>query len=439
MEIKQRLELRKLLVPELAQSLQILSLPLLDLKNLVEEALENNPLLEENPRPETASTKVSRDLPSSLSGIGRPDLDFRINLISQKTTLQDVLLRQLGMFSNTDEELRIGEEIIGNIDENGYLKVSIEYVASTLNIPLERAEKTLKLIQQFEPPGVAARTASECLLIQLELGNESDPLIRKIAENHLEDIAKKNYRCIAKSLKEPLEKIEPLIKKILKLNPKPGANYSVQEIQRVVPDIIISEKSGEFQITINDEDIPSLNLSQDYKEMLKNNNLDAQAKEFLTQKLQNALELQRAISKRRFTLRRVVESIVEIQQDAIRGDFSCLKPLTYKVLAEKLKLNESTVSRAVMNKYVELPHGMVSLKKFFSSSLSVSGGESVSSTHIKRLIKDLIEQEDKKHPLSDQEIANSLSREKGLNISRRTVAKYREELKLLSTAFRRER
>ena len=434
MELRQKTELRRYLVPELRQSLNILALPLLEIKNLIEKELEDNPLLEESPPQK--NTEAPLPPPDSQD---RPNLDFRLNLLTKKATLQDVLLRQLSMFTNADEDFKIGQEIIGNIDENGYLKATLTEIATALNVSTDKAENVLKLIQQFEPAGVGARTVSECLLIQLELNNDQDPLMRKIIECHMEDVAKKNYSLIAKALKEPIENIEPRIKKVLKLDPKPGRNYSPDETQRIIPDITIDEKDDKLEITINNEDIPNLNINETYRQMLKKNGLDSQAKEFLTQKLHNALELLRAISKRQTTLRNIVEVVAQIQQEAITEDFSHLKPLTFNEVAQKINMHESTVCRAVMNKYVKTPYGVVALKDFFSSHLLDQNGESVSSAHIKRLIKELIEQEDKKHPLSDEEIAQHLTKEKNLKISRRTVTKYREELKILSTIFRRAR
>ncbi len=438
MEIKQKIELRRLLVPELKQSLKILALPLMDLKTHLEEELLNNPFLEEIPSKET-KPKITATPPPYQSRLSQEELDFRLSLITKKMSLQDILLRQLGMFADTDEDFRIGQEIIGNIDDNGYLKVALEEIATTLNTPLEKVENVLRLIQQFEPEGVAARTISECLLIQLKLANENDPLLRKIIECHLEDVAKKNYSHIAKALKEPQDLIESCIKKVLKLDPKPGRNCSNEEIRRIIPDVTIDEKDEALEISINDEDIPTLNIDKTYKAMLKNNNLEPQAKEFLTQKLQNALALLRAVSKRKFTLRKILEIIVELQQEAIKSDLSHLKPLTFDEIAKRLNIHQSTVCRAIMNKYVRLPYGVVALKDFFSSHIHDQNGQSLSSNYVKRLIKELIEQEDKKHPLSDLDISQFLAREKNLNISRRTVTKYREELKLLSSTFRRER
>lgn len=429
MEIKQRLSLNKLLVPELNQSLKILSLPLLGLKNLIENELLDNPFLESEI---TVSPSLSRQN-HSYSGFNS---DFRMSLITKEPSLQDVLQRQLGMFVNTDEELRIGQEIIGNIDDNGYLKVSLVEIAGSLNVSRDLAENVLKAIQQFEPAGVAARSVSECLLIQLEQAGENDPALRKIVECHLEDVAKKNYNLIAKALNETPAKVEHHVKRILRLDPKPGRNYSPEESQQVIPDIVIDEDLG---ISINDEDIPTLNISKAYKDMLKDSHLDPKSREFMAAKLANALALLRSVFRRKQTLRKIVETVAEIQQDAIMNDLSLLKPLTFRDVAEKIGMHETTVCRAIMNKYVKLPAGVVALKSFFPSHIHHKNGESVSSLQAKMIIKELIGLEDKKHPLSDNQISEAIFNKHGLKLARRTVVKYREELKILSSVFRKER
>lgn len=443
MEIKQRVELRHHLVPELSQSLNILSLPLLDIKKIIEKELLDNPLLEElhPPKDTLNSSALSTDLPfyPEAKFIG-PDSDFRTGGIAKKVSLQEALSRQLGMFTENDEDFVIGQEIIGNLDENGYLKVGLDEIASTLSVGVDKAEKILRLIQDFEPAGVGARTAKECLLIQLRLANENDPLLIKIVNDHLEDVAKKNYSLIARSLKESPEKVAQLVKKILRLNPKPGCNFSLDEAQRVVPDIIIKEKDDdELDIVINSEDIPDLGINQSYREILRQGQADPQTKEFLSNKLATAMELLRAISKRQTTLRRIVETVMEIQKEAVRNGLSSLKPLTLRQVAELVDMHESTVCRAVMNKYVYTSHGVVALKDFFPSGVHDANGQSVSSSHIKGAIKEIIDCEDKKHPLSDLRITKILEQEKNIKVARRTVAKYREELKILSTSFRRIR
>jgi RNA polymerase sigma-54 factor len=226
---------------------------------------------------------------------------------------------------------------------------------------------------------------------------------------------------------------------ILRLDPKPGRNYSAEETQHVIPDVTIYDKDEEFEISVNDEDIPTLNINKAYKDMLKKGGVDPETKEFLDEKLKQALALLRAVSRRKFTLRKIVETIVEIQQEAVRHDLSHLKPLTFQEVAQKLNLHESTVCRTIMNKYVKLPYGVVALKDFFASHIQDKSGQPHSSSYVKRLINDLIEKEDKKHPLSDQSIAKILSTDYNLNVARRTIAKYREELRILTTTFRKER
>jgi RNA polymerase sigma-54 factor len=443
MEIKQKIELRHHLIPELSQSLNILALPLLDIKELVEKELVGNPLLEElrPPKDTLNSSALSSPPPfypdAKFTGA---DYDFQASIIAKKVSLQEVLLRQLGMFTNNDEDFVIGQEIIGNLDENGYLKVGTEEIADSLKLGLEKIEKVLKLIQDFDPPGVGARSARECLLIQLRLANEKDPLLLKIVDAHLEDVARKNYSLIARALKEPQEKIQQRIKKILRLNPKPGCNFSLDENQRVVPDIIVREKDDEeLEIVINNEDLPDLGINKSYRAILRKNYDDPKTKEFLSTKLAAAMELLRAISRRQATLRKIVEAVVEIQKEALREGLSYLKPLTFREVAELVEMHESTVCRAVMNKYVHTSHGVVALRDFFPSHVHDANGQSVSSSHIKAAIKEIIDREDKKQPCSDMRITKILAQEKNLKVARRTVAKYREELKILSTAFRRER
>lgn len=435
------------MVPQVRQSLEILALPQLDLQATIQIELDNNPFLEKR-------EPLKPD--NNFSGLGRPTLtysksrqslafssealDFRMSLISQPESLQDILIRQLGMFADTEDILVIGQEIIGNLDENGYLKVALSEISKSLAVPLERVEHTLSIIQQFEPAGIAACSVAECLLIQLRLSGDKDPIIREIIEFHLEDVAKKNYSRIAKSLKTSIEVIEPVIKRILRLDPKPGRNYSSDSAIRVIPDILLSvdEESSEIKIELNNEDSCGLYINETYNKMLQDANLGQEAKDFLHNKLRNALELVRAVSKRQDTLRKIAKAVVSLQEQAIRQDFSVLCPLTFKEIAQRVDLHETTVCRAVMNKYVSLPTGMVvSLKSFFTSRLNGKDGQSCSSGQAKTCIQDLIDQEDKHHPLSDAAIASYLAQEKNILLSRRTVAKYREDLKILQAAFRK--
>ncbi|MEW6074742.1 MAG: RNA polymerase factor sigma-54 [Candidatus Omnitrophota bacterium] len=449
MDLRQKTELRKVMAPELRQSLRILAISSLDLRNLLEEELLNNPCLEEEFLGEDeAVTPPSSSLPDEENGLeGVPKSkkkdvfeDISDKILSKKPTLQDVLLRQLGMFANSDEELRVGSEIIGNIDDNGFLKATVDELVAVLHVSCEEVEKAIALIQQFEPAGVGARTVSECLILQLKRNCEDGPLLIKIVESHLEDVAKKNYSLIAKSLKEPIEAIEPLIQKILKLDPKPGRNYSAEEVQRIIPDVLIEEKDEMLELTLNNEYVPTIVINRRYKEMLKKKNLDATAREFIEQKLRNAQELLRAVTKRQSTLRRVMERLVVIQEDAIRHGLSHLKPLTFAQLANELKIHETTVCRTIMNKFAKTPCGIVALKDLFSGSISDQNGESAVSTNfIKKVVKELIDEEDKHLPLSDEDIVKLIQEKHSLKVARRTVAKYRDELKIPATPYRRIR
>ena len=437
MEIKQRAELRPYLLPRLQQSLQILALPQADLITTIQQELDANPFLEEF-RPLSKPQDKNLRFRSAQAGYHNEESNYRLSLITQKISLQDVLLRQLSMFADDDQTLLIGQEIIGNLDENGYLTTPLDRIALAVNLPLTNVESVLRLIQQFEPAGIGARSISECLLIQQKSLGENEPLVEMIIQFHLEDVARKNYSHIAKSLKQPLDEVELAIKKIVRLDPKPGRNYSQEEPQAVIPDVIITHDAECIKVTINNEDSFSIRINESYRSLLKKHRDDKEAKEFLSDKLRYALELVQAVSKRKETLLKIMQVLVDIQQEALLNDFSSLKPLTFKEVAKRLSLHETTVCRAVMNKYVELPEGsVIALKNFFTSRINGKDGESFSSGQIKSIIKECIEQEDKKHPLSDQEITRYLLKERKIDVSRRTVAKYREGLKILSSGFRR--
>jgi len=437
MEIRQRPELRTYLLPRLQQSLQILTLPQADLITAIQQELDANPFLEEF-RPLSKPQDKNLRFRSAQAGYHNEESNYRLSLITQKISLQDVLLRQLSMFADDDQTLLIGQEIIGNLDENGYLTTPLDRIALAVNLPLTNVESVLRLIQQFEPAGIGARSISECLLIQQKSLGENEPLVEMIIQFHLEDVARKNYSHIAKMKLNNHFEVELAIKKIVRLDPKPGRNYSQEEPQAVIPDVIITHDAECIKVTINNEDSFSIRINESYRSLLKKHRDDKEAKEFLSDKLRYALELVQAVSKRKETLLKIMQVLVDIQQEALLNDFSSLKPLTFKEVAKRLSLHETTVCRAVMNKYVELPEGsVIALKNFFTSRINGKDGESFSSGQIKSIIKECIEQEDKKHPLSDQEITRYLLKERKIDVSRRTVAKYREGLKILSSGFRR--
>ncbi|RJP28783.1 MAG: RNA polymerase sigma-54 factor [Candidatus Omnitrophota bacterium] len=444
MQTKQRTELRRLLVPALSNSLNVLALPLSEIEGLIEKELESNPALEEKPSYSASGGSLAKGFrpasPLSLKKFTDEDVKFQLESVTKKTSLQDCLLRQLGIFVSDDGDFRIGEEIIGNIDENGYLKASFDEIASSCAVPAGTVERILKIIHEFEPAGVGARSVKECLLIQLDQNSDTNPILREIVEKHLDNVAKKNFKVIAKDLNQDPGLIEELAHKILRLDPKPGRNYSTEEDQRIRPDARIEIHSDDIEVIINDESLPKIDINKEYKAMLKDKSLDPNLRKFITEKIKAANDILRAISKRKSTLKLILEVIADIQCEAIKNEeFSLLKPLTFKEVAQRINMHETTVCRAIMNKYVKTPWSMVAIKDFFPSKVFDTNGQSVSCNQAKKLIKDCIDIEDKSHPLSDKQIAELIHKNSNIKVSRRTVTKYRQDLKILSTVFRRKR
>jgi RNA polymerase sigma-54 factor len=441
MKLSQKPELRRLLTAELTQSLQILSLPLVDLESLINEELVNNPFLEESPAVMAASGRpVSYSRSARSARTVSTDEDF--DPLAQLTTapsLQDVLLRQLDVAIVERKEHGLGVEIIGNLDDNGFLSTPLSEIALSQRVEVKDVEKVLAIIQKFEPVGVAARSLQESLLIQAEAKGEIDPLIKDILEKCLEDVALRRYDRIAKELGITAEEAQDRVRKIASLNPKPGQNYSPERSFHVIPDIFIDEKEEELEVFINQDNLPTLHINEEYRAILKKNHLAPEEKEYLREQLQNALELVRSIIRRRSTLQKVIEAIVGIQKEALLSGLSHLKPLTLQEVADKVGIHESTVSRVVMNKYAETPQGVIAIRDLFPARVRQENGDEVSSVQCKDLIRDLIEGEDKERPLSDEDLAESLFNQNGIKLARRTVAKYREELAIPSSTQRRLR
>jgi len=435
MHLKQRAEFRRLLLPQLRQSLKILAMPISELKELVEKELEANIFLKQP----GIKTRPIRDIYPFISKADSQDWDLIAHLPEHKLSLQDVLLKQLGICASSDEEIAIGQEIIGNIDDNGYLTVGLNEIAKKLGLPIDKVNKALSIIQEFEPTGVGARNISECLLLQLDMTDKDNGLMKKIIELHLDDIAKKNYNHIAKMLKTPLENIELAIAKITKLNPKPGRNYSNDSANPIIPDITIELDNGKISLSINNEDLSLLDINKEYMKLFKDETIDEQTKELLKQKLRDARQLVQAVTRRGNTLRMIMETLIHIQKDAVKKGFAFIKPLTFKQVSRKIGMHETTVCRMVMNKYAQTPHGIIPLKSFFSSHIYNNKNQPVSSAFAKQCIRKLIAGEDKNRPLSDKKIQDILREKHKLKISRRTITKYREELKILSSCLRRQR
>lgn len=440
------------MTPELRQAIQLLQFTSQELNEYLEKQIEENPLLElENTAEDYeniddfANKKEEIDWKEYIGKEDdisyRPQVDKNVkeysfeNFISYSPSLRDNLFFQLNVLEISQEDKKIGEILIESIDENGYLMTSVEQVAMDLNIDSERIENVLSLIQGFEPLGVGARSLKECLLIQIREDKNRHPEAEKVVEYYLEDVAYNRLSKIAKELNMDIEEVQNICDYIKTLEPKPGRSFSDgNQVKYITPDATIEYIDGEYIIILNDVTGPRLNINNFYKELMRKGK-DEKATEYLTEKLNSAMWIIKSIEQRRMTIYKVVESILKFQKDFFEIGERGLKPLTLNEVAEDIQMHESTVSRATNGKYVQTPRGLYELKFFFSSGLATSGGE-MSSTSIKSMIKDLIEQENPKKPYSDQKISDIL-KAKGINISRRTVAKYRDELEIPSSTARR--
>ncbi|NLX62610.1 MAG: RNA polymerase factor sigma-54, partial [Tissierellia bacterium] len=359
------------------------------------------------------------------------------NFVSTSSSLKEYLLFQLNVLKLNTIDYIIGRAIIENIDDNGYLMVTVEQLSEEIGVSPERIENVLSIVQTFDPSGVGARDLKECLLIQVKEDNVKNPNVELIIKKYLKDIAYNRISKIAKELNIDEKEVQDICDYIKTLEPKPGRLYenSSGDVKYIIPDAIIEYVDGEYVIILNDVTAPRLNINKFYREMLRKEG-DVEASEFLKEKLSSAMWLIRSIEQRRMTIYNVVKSILKHQREFFENGEKALKPLTLKEVADDINMHESTVSRATNGKYIQTPRGLYELKYFFTSGLSTKEGEDVSSTSIKAMIKEIIDGEDPKKPLSDQKISNML-KDRGIKISRRTVAKYRDEMDIPSSTMRK--
>jgi RNA polymerase sigma-54 factor len=366
--------------------------------------------------------------------------DFVEASITRSQTLAESLEWQLLLVAKDDQEKNLGKVIIGNLDENGYMTDKIEEIAASQKVAPQEIEKVLGLIQTFEPPGVGARDLRECLLLQLD--NKTGELARRahrVVRDHFEDMEKRRYAVITKDLGCDNGQLREVLAFIATLEPKPGRSFQENETKYITPDVYVRKIEGEYVVVLNDEPVPKLRISPYYRRLLKDKKaLDGkETKKFLEGKIQSAIWLIKNIEQRRKTIYRVTEAIFRIQRDFLEIGISALKPLTLKQVADMIGMHESTVSRVTTHKYVQTPRGLFELKFFFTSGLESVDGLDISSLSVKEKIKELVSQEPPQKPYSDQKIMQSLN-DQGLSIARRTIAKYREELKIPSASQRRK-
>lgn len=479
MALENRLELRLsqklVLTPQLQMAIKLLHMPLLELSQTLTQEMVENPLLEESTDSTTTSEELTPEEKESVDTYSENDyddtempLEDMMNFVSSDyfeergsdgrdlgyftpgnvtlpsfeyflsntTSLIDHLEWQLRL-SKEDEKTRYaGEIIIGNIDENGYLRISDEEIQSLSETDAETSERALKLIQSFDPPGIAARKIEECLHLQLSLLGLQGTLVDDIVLNNLEMLGKKKYVQLARQYNVPVEDVMSATRIIEGLEPKPGRNFLSSAINYVIPDVYIVRTDTGYQIILNDEGMPKLRISNYYQKLLnQKNSMEKEDRHFLEEKLRSAIWLLKSLSQRNKTIYRVTESILNFQKDFFDKDINYLKPMNLKDVALELGLHESTISRVTSNKYLSCAHGIYCFKFFFSNTISSDSG-GISSTSLKELIKKIITEEDLQRPLSDKQIVDILT-DKNIQIARRTIAKYRDELKIPPQSQRR--
>jgi RNA polymerase sigma-54 factor len=449
-----------ILTPSLQQAIKLLPMSTLELSELLNQEMVENPMLEEVPteelQPVEAAPEKQEEKPSEKKADSWDDQDYEYffgdylddgyrprtptevkelppieNTLSTGQSLSDHLLWQLSM--QTDEPLirEIGEAIIGNLDDDGYLVATVEELAGMGPWPLEEVERALKVLQGFDPIGVCARDLQECLLLQLRhLGMAGTPADQIVTE-HMRLLQNHQVPELARKLGLTIDDLKQHIELIRHLDPKPGSRYNPSQSQYVIPDVYIVKIEDQYVAALNEEGLPQLRISPVYRRLLDKNaseNTD-ETRAYVKDKFRSALWLIKSVEQRQKTIHKVASSIINFQRDFLDHGIEYLRPLVLRDVANDIGMHESTVSRVVTNKYMHTPQGVFEMKYFFHSGISSSYGEAVSSVTIKQRIRKIIEQEDARKPLSDSKIVSILQRE-GLELARRTIAKYREELKI---------
>ena len=431
---------------QLQMAIKILQLPSTELNEYIENELVDNPVLEANApqsnieEPKIDWTEVAKNYDSDdYEGRYQDDEEnvSPLNFIASISTLRDYLLFQLHFAVNDKEDNAIGEYMIDNIDSAGYLRISAFDAAKHFNTDEKKVESIIKIIQTFEPSGVGARSIEECLLIQLSEQGILNTLLETVIKKYLNEIGENKYNIIAKELCITTQEAQAIGDIIKGLEPKPGRGFAdSDDIKYITPDVAVEKVSEHYVVLVNERTTPRLSISTYYRSILKNGGKDEATQEYIKRKLDSAIWLIKSIEQRRATIFNVVTSIVRNQQDFLDKGLGFLKPLTLKDIAEAIGVHESTVSRAINGKYVQTPRGLFQLKFFFTRGLDAAFGDNKSTESIKKIIKEIINNEDEKKPLSDQKITDILNKD-GLNISRRTVAKYREDMDIPPTNKRK--
>jgi len=494
-ELRQELKLTHQLVmtPQLQLAIKLLQMCKMELADMIQQEMTENPVLEEVPESEGEMSEgevedigeiadikkdminkeevgLSSDWKNYIESSSRESYapfteggakeSFEATL-TKKASLIDHLMWQLHMSGLSDEEQKIGELIIGNLNQDGYLQVSLIEIAKIYFLEnkekkrfddiskfthldwlkflsvLQEAGKVLSKIQEFDPVGVACRNLEECLLIQIRFLNSEEPLLEKTVKFHLSDLEKRKYQVIASDLNVTIEEVVETAKVISQLEPKPGRPFNDKEPQYITPDIHVFKTGDEYTILLNGDGLPKLRINPFYLKSVYNSNSSAPVKEYIRDKMRSAIWLVKSIYQREKTIRKVMKSIIKFQREFFDHGVDHLKPLVLKDVAEDINMHESTISRVTTNKYVHTHHGIFELKYFFNPGIGSDKDRGVASENVKNKIKEILSSEDPVHPYSDQAIVEILNKQ-NITIARRTVAKYREMLGILPSSKRKK-
>jgi RNA polymerase sigma-54 factor len=473
-----------MMTPQLQQAVKVLQLSRLELEQFVQDQIQENPTLEDvahdaaEDGADAAKTKESsaedflqdqlssatKEISGEADSTTKAEIDWENYSRMQDTAapqsstvrrqneddypnyenigfkskdLREHLSGQVGELDFDKKELKIAELIIGNIDERGYLQVSIEELASSEQFELDDVDDILDTIQRLDPPGVAARSLKECLLNQLRSSHQKNGVIERIVSDHLSDLEIRNFALIAKALKITVEEVAENVEIISMLEPVPGRQYGNDSPQFIVPDVYVFKVGSQWKVAGNEEGVPKLKVSKVYSEMITNKQATGTDRDYLKDQVKSAHWLIKSIQQRQSTILKVAEQLVVDQIEFFEHGVDYLKPMILKDIAEKVEVHESTISRVTNSKYMHTPRGIFELKYFFNSAVSRVDGESLASESVKRMIFDMVQKEDPKKPLSDQKLADLLE-EKNIQLARRTVAKYREQLNISSSSRRKK-
>jgi RNA polymerase sigma-54 factor len=477
LELRQQLKLSQQLVmtPQLQQAIKLLQLSRMELVDMVQQELEENPVLEEGGETSeekeqeeaAAESQKSEESAEEIKEVagdneGMADIDWQTylegyslggstadyyeddddrpsyeNLLTKKGTLTDHLMWQLNLSHMVDEVRQIAAEIVGNLDDDGYLQASLDEIAEASGASVEKVMEALAMVQDFDPPGVASRNLRECLLHQVEHLGMAGSLVESVLREHIGELENRKYSVIAKSLGVSLDEVFGAAKIISGLDPRPGSVYTQEDVHYITADIFVYKINEEYVVVLNDEGLPNLRINSFYRNALSGGeNIDAKAGEYIQDKMRGAVWLIKSIHQRQRTIYKVTKSIVKFQREFFDKGVNYLKPLVLRDVAEDIEMHESTISRVTTNKYVQTPQGLFELKYFFNSGINTTEGDSIASESVKSKIKEIIAAENLRKPYSDQKIVDILHQQ-GIDIARRTVTKYREMLGLGSSTERK--